>query len=446
MFVDSRSTLANWFEAKVYAGYGHLLPASGLCAILLTLPIVVRLPVPILDGRLTLLEPITILTFAVWFLYRARAGERLDLCPRVYVPLLAFLGAGFLSVLVARNANAALVELATYVNGALLLFLVHQIMTRSERGLRLGFAGLLTGAGAAIGAAAIGVGAILLRFPLPVLTSDTGKLVGTFMAPNQLPSYMLVILPLMLYMAMRRRTVLLRVLAGCGALAAALSIMATGSRSGVIAVAVIGFGYAFWRSRKKLRVVLILVALAIGVLLGSVAGVFDRGLGPLGRSLTVFEDASSYIAAPERADTVRFRNLQAWAEIARTRPLLGVGVGNFRILFTEIIPEAPRGFELHNAFLSVWAEMGLMGFIPFMIFLWPFGMIGLRCLIRWPTNPIEECRAALAFGILGNLIHQGFHMGLRQPIFWVGLGLLLALDCVARRGEPEKLVAGGGAA
>jgi len=422
---------------------GDLTSALGLCAMLILLPIVVRLPIGLFEGKLTLLEPVTALTLAAWLVAWIRGRVRPDLSLRVYIPLLLFLAVGFVSVFVARSASAALVELATYANGALIFFLVHQIVTGSERGRTLGFTGLITGMVVVLVTCSVGTAGIMRCAPIPALVSRAGKLTATFMTSSQLPSYLVVILPLALCGAMASSSRSRRLASGLGAAAAAFGLCASGSRSGVIAAVIAVFAYVLWRSRRRLRALVLLSTFAIAIF--SFAYVTENAhcMGPLSRSLSTFNPSAAPVSADPASEgtaSVRFLFLQAWAEIARTRPLLGVGAGNFKLAYTEIIPEATRGFELHNTLLSIWAETGVLGLLSFAAFLVPFGWIGLRSLIRRPITRIEEYRAAIAFGILGSLMHQMFHMGLRQPIFWVGLGFLLALDQIARQKGTGPLV------
>jgi len=426
------------FERSGASGGVSFLSVVGLTSILFLLPIGIRLPTEALAGKLTVLEPVTGITLIIWFSLLCMSGRIVRLNPRIYVPLMLFLAAGCLSIFGARDPSASLAELLAYANGGLLLFLMHQIAAR-ERTALFAISFLFLGAAVALGASVIGMTAIFGGMSLPGLISGAGKLTATFRTSSQLPSYMIVLLPLLLSVVVRRGEPFVRLLALLGAMVAGLSIMASGSRSGLLAALVSGVMYLFWRSRRRVRFVFVAGIAALLFFFAWRNGLFGNVPGPIMRSFSVFEDIADIRMLGNGSEQVRIGNIQAWLQIARTHPLLGVGLGNFKLVLTELVPQLSRGYELHNSFLSIWAETGILGFLAFLLFLAPFVSIGLRSIRRLPSSSVEEYRAALTFGIAGNLFHQFFHMGLRQPIFWVGLGLLLALDQVARHPEGRGL-------
>ncbi|HUJ93591.1 MAG TPA: O-antigen ligase family protein [Candidatus Bathyarchaeia archaeon] len=119
----------------------------------------------------------------------------------------------------------------------------------------------------------------------------------------------------------------------------------------------------------------------------------------------------------------------------RQSPLLGVGWGNFTALYGSYVTDIswiPAGqFEVHNIYLQLLAETGLIGFGTFFLMIYRAVQQGLRQLHRY----VEGFDKALAFGVLGAILAVLLHglvdfFFLVSPqfgtLFWVLLALLVA--------------------
>jgi O-antigen ligase len=132
----------------------------------------------------------------------------------------------------------------------------------------------------------------------------------------------------------------------------------------------------------------------------------------------------------------------AW-NLFTSAPLLGVGWGNFITLygsylssFSDLIP--PGVFAIHNIFLQVLTETGVVGFASF-FYLIVHSWRQAKAQMRSALDPFER---ALAFGILGALLTvlvQGavdFIFQVSQQfgtLFWMLLALLVASGRMARK-------------
>jgi len=142
----------------------------------------------------------------------------------------------------------------------------------------------------------------------------------------------------------------------------------------------------------------------------------------------------------------------AW-DLFRHSPIIGVGWGNFVGLyglelfsFSDWVPQGV--FEVHNIYLQLLAETGLVGFMAFFyLFLqsWRMAWGQLR------SSP-DFLSLALAFGLLGALLSvmvHGFVDFLFQvspqfgALFWVLLALLVANGRVgrSRQGYERRVIA-----
>jgi putative inorganic carbon (hco3(-)) transporter len=118
-------------------------------------------------------------------------------------------------------------------------------------------------------------------------------------------------------------------------------------------------------------------------------------------------------------------------------PVVGVGWGNFTVLYGSDVPSfiPPGQLEVHNVYLQLLAETGLLGFIAFsslVIRAWR------QAWTQWRSS-VDFLDLALAFGVLGallSLLVQGFieipFFTQSGTLFWVLLALLVASSRLQR--------------
>jgi len=138
----------------------------------------------------------------------------------------------------------------------------------------------------------------------------------------------------------------------------------------------------------------------------------------------------------------------AW-DFFRNSPFLGVGWGNFVVLYgsyvTNISWIPARQFEVHNIYLQLLAETGLLGSGAFSLLIFRALRQAIRQL-RCSLYPLEK---ALAFGVLGAIITVLLHGFVDfffqvspqfSTLFWVLLALLMGSSktvCECGAGEQE---------
>jgi putative inorganic carbon (HCO3(-)) transporter len=179
--------------------------------------------------------------------------------------------------------------------------------------------------------------------------------VGVFADPNIMAKNLGLIVPLALALVVRKTSPWW--LKAGGAVAAGLavtSIVLSHSRGGFIGLSL---AVLIWviRERNWLRTSLVAAA-AIGMLVFAPSSFWNRT-----------ESVSSY-----QTDASAMGRIHAWTvtgEINKDRPLLGVGAGAFRFAWPLYAPpDARRAYMAHNVFLQVLAELGLVGFVLFLLF------------------------------------------------------------------------------
>ena len=260
--------------------------------------------------------------------------------------------------------------------------------------------------------------------------------------------YEVVALPPALVLAARARTPG-RVFLFYGVVAAiVLSVVASLSRSGLIALAsvvlvtlLLPSALFFRRASQKVTYGFALLAAAAVVMLAGATPFLER-------AATIFsEEGVSGSRGSGRVDVWR----AAWRSFEEN-PLLGIGAGNFRSSTFDRLLQTPgvtttsgyrsKGKYVHSMYLGNLTELGIVGFSLFML------MVGLtfssltasarRARSRGDPE-LARFAAALAVGLVGVSV-SGFFLSieLAKPL-WIVIGLALALDVMTRR-LPESRV------
>lgn len=165
------------------------------------------------------------------------------------------------------------------------------------------------------------------------------------------------------------------------------------------------------RNRKVFLITLIL-ALAAGSL-----RVSDSYLARLSSSTDYEEEASA---------AGRIATYEAALAMFQSAPLMGVGVGNFNDNFWENCPERYRVFcqpgkSVHNIYLQVLSETGLVGMTTFLLFLLSVLQPLLRMLLPGKGPKTSHEKLCYAFGasflvlLLGYLLLPGAYDSLIYP-------------------------------
>lgn len=218
----------------------------------------------------------------------------------------------------------------------------------------------------------------------------------------------------------------LMLIGGWGLMVCALLFSLT--RGVWIAYAIVLFMLGFVRGRKTLGGVAIVVIILSLFLLNAEEGVQER-LGSI---------------AKPAANSGRSFIWQANLDMARERPLLGWGYGNykhFRTPYYQRYPGADRKAHAHNNFLQVWVESGLLGLSAFLALFWVMLRRGWQVYRRLSLEPYKS----LAFGgflgligfLIGGMTQYNFGDGEVVIVLWATVGLLLRLSQWV---EEEKIV------
>jgi O-antigen ligase len=230
---------------------------------------------------------------------------------------------------------------------------------------------------------------IATRNPAPLYAYDNGRAVGTFLNPNELAAYLLVVLGLAAGIALYARSVPLRVLACVTLIAGLLALGATYSRWGFLSAAAGALFFAVLAGGRRIWAGLAVVVVAAVLL---VAGPGQGHHNP-------------------RDDTSR---IVAWTTGLRTWlafPLTGVGPFAFRRTYDVLRPpeapggEAPVAFDPHSLPLAYLDESGLIGFVALM-WCWSVYIREIPRVLR----TADPRRRALVYALAGGLVALNVHV------------------------------------
>jgi O-antigen ligase len=252
----------------------------------------------------------------------------------------------------------------------------------------------------AIGGAVLALAMTLTRHPAAVYAYDNGRVVGTFLNPNELAAYALIALGVAVPLALASR--------GCDlvALAAAvLMVVALGasfSRWGLFS-AVCGLAmYGLLTRARRLLAAAVVVA-AIGLAINAIAG------------------AQHHNPRDTEAREVAWRT--GWTTFVRF-PLLGVGPLAFPRTYDELRPpEAPGGtapvaFDPHSLPLAFAADGGIVAVVTLTASFW----IVLAQVLHDARGARPGPRA-LAYGLASALVALLIDGGINTIILFFPLGL-----------------------
>ncbi len=115
-------------------------------------------------------------------------------------------------------------------------------------------------------------------------------------------------------------------------------------------------------------------------------------------------------------------------EVIKDNMLLGVGVNNFSMVMREYLSVDLAGewlYTVHNKYLLVWAETGLLGLLAFLAFLFATLRRGWRC---WKSQDplLSPVALGITAAITGHMVHLQFDTFQNRPLTQM-LWLLSAL-------------------
>lgn len=340
---------------------------------------------------------------------------RLSRAPFIYVGVVA------LSMLTASDTMLALFEVNLLLQ-ALLIFIYVAYRVRTPDDLQLVMMTLLLGI--FIQCLIVGLLAVTREsFTIGTITAriDFGaRIGGTVGSPNSAASYFTLLLASLLGLWLTPIRPLFRWVSlftfGCGVFA----ILLTFSRGGLagFALSMLIFTLIAWR----LQWLSIKLPLLLGILLLIPLWLLYGDL----LMLRFFGDDDG--AAYSRLPLMRLALRMIWDD-----PIWGVGANNFAATWDPYLtPDI--SFEwihtVHNKYLLVWTETGILGLFSFIGFLVGTVRRGWQ-IVRWHHRFYSPLALGLIAGICGQMVHMNVDLFTGRPqvqMLWLVAGLITAMS------------------
>jgi putative inorganic carbon (HCO3(-)) transporter len=339
---------------------------------------------------------------------------------RASLPAVVYVAVVALSLTVAVDPSASAYEVAIAVQSLLLLaYLASWVRTPAD--LRFVAASVLVTTLLAVAAMA----ALRQGLSLPgiegvgdrVTAQGLDRLGGTFGSPNEAASYLVVVLPVALALALAPLGRPLRLLAALTGAAAATALVLTYSRGGWLGVAValvLLLALGGRRGAIPLRRAVAVLAVAAAALLPFMPAIAARLLGD-----------------PDNAAGSRLPLLDlAWRMFA-DHPVLGVGANGFGAAIPAYAtPDLDLTwlYTVHDRYLLVLAETGIVGLLAYLWFLGATLRRGLAAT-RSADPLVAAASIGLVAGLAGFLVHalvELFNSRAQIQVLFLAAGLLLA--------------------
>ena len=257
----------------------------------------------------------------------------------------------------------------------------------------------------------------------------SGRIVSFLFHFNSLAGYLNLVLPFSLAgMVLARDRALKNLALICHGMALA-ALYFTGSRGGLIAYAGMLLVALFFIKQRQMAVSKILLASTLALAI-------------------VFALSRETTARVKEADefTVVSR-LALWGAAGSMfieHPILGVGYGNYRALYSDYLPAlVPNQLDAHNLYLQLLAETGIIGFAIFCLLAWSFARMALK-LVR-NDDPLFRLLGiavggALAATLIHGMVDYLFNVSPQfGALFWLIMALgLAAFEQSRKRAEIQS--------
>ena len=238
--------------------------------------------------------------------------------------------------------------------------------------------------------------------------------------PNDLASYLITVIPLLISLALYYFRGKKRMLLGLVGLMAFFCMFQTYSRGAILGFAIVAILFSIIKKDKRLAVALLILIIILLFLL------------PKPILYWMVSNPNPYDFFIEEGG--RRWHWQAAINMIKTHPFLGIGTNTFSINYEryKIAADPLTGWYAHNAYLHVAAEIGLIGLIIFIAMI-------IAAIRNWwinykRINTLDL--GAISLGIFGafigylvaGLLESNLQYSNLAVLFWSVLGLIMAVN------------------
>jgi O-antigen ligase len=297
-------------------------------------------------GAFPLVKIVSISVLLIYIGSKITAGERLSVWTLEMTMLMVIAALGLLLMPIAASPQQSIDMLTdTYLKTVIIFIMMVNLIDTRQRIFSMWKLVVVCGA-------ALGVGAIRSyvngEFAMKGLRIE-GLVGGMFENPNDLATALDLLLPFAVALTLIGKGLARLFYLVCAAVLA-IGVLFTLSRGGFLGL-IASSGVLLWKLGRWRRLKTTLgVALICGILLAVMPG----GYGA--RIVTIFNTEQDQTGSAQQ----RRELLERAASVAISRPIVGVGMGNFHIY-------SIKEKAAHNAYLEIAAELGVTGLIAYLI-------------------------------------------------------------------------------
>ena len=311
-------------------------------------------------GDFPLVKIVAIGAMVIYIVSKSGAGARPSVWTLEMSMLLVIAVLGMLLMPFAASPNDSLDALTdTYLKTVIIFILMVNLLDTRQRIFSLWKLVVICGA-------VLGVGAINSyikgEFTAQGLRIE-GLVGGMFENPNDLATALDLLLPFAVLLMLISKG-FARLFFLCCAAVLTIGVLVTLSRGGFLGLIALG-GVLLWKMGRGRR---LKTTLAAALICGILFAVMPGGYG--NRVATIFNTEEDQTGSAQ----LRRELMERAASIAISRPVVGVGMGNFHIY-------SIREKEAHNGYLEIAAELGVTGLIAYLIVIFA-PLISLRRIER----------------------------------------------------------------
>jgi len=407
----------------------------GLALIALSAPFYVY-PKPLAGYRFSLVEIVTLMTFAAWAL-RQIANRKSptsniqqptsNIISPLDLPIAFFTLVAFLSLFFTERMDVATNELRVVVLEPALFYLLLRVGRLDRRGVWRVVDAFVLG-----GVAVAALGLVWYVAGSHVITAEGGlsRLRSIYGSPNNVGLYLGRVIPILLAAALTGRG-RRRWLYGLALLPTLAAVALSFSKGAILLGLPVGIGLTLlcWRGRKAAIVLGVLVILAlIALLLGS-------QIPTLSGRLSLSGATSDF----------RVSLWKASVEMIADHPWAGVGLDNFLYAYRGryIRPEAwqePGLSHPHNILLDYWTRLGLLGLaagIWLQVAFWKTALGLIKRPTPHPSNfPIAGLIGSMGAVLAHGLVDQSYFLVDLAYAFMLTAGLMALLGARNEKSAP----------
>jgi len=241
-----------------------------------------------------------------------------------------------------------------------------------------------------------------------------------FLNRNKFAGTLASMVPLAYFTLRNSKSTTAKVFLGFCLLSFAGGVILTYSRSGALALSV---GLIAMMLLDKRRIRLVFIVLILGLMIGP--RISKKYIERI-TSIEHYEEDPSSMA--------RVATNRAAINMLKAHPLFGVGAGNFNSVFLDYTPNellrwTRPGKSIHNVFLQVASETGLIGLLVF-IFLILNTFTDVLKVRKKELSNLSNLSTALGISLFVYLFHLQFHPGAYYSYIYIFIPLVVSTRLV----------------